>query len=639
MTIIGTSNRDILNGTLGDDTLLGGAGDDLLRGRRGDDQLFGGEGDDRLAGNPGDDTIDGGPGADRFVGGSGNDLLRSATFEPGDFLSGGNDDNTEAASSANDIVTGDTVDLSLLELAGIENLLVDLDIENQGALNGNPPSSQNGVLRITQDGETFEIQVENVENIIGSAFGEVLFGNNENNVILAGAGDDVLHAFGGTDFIDGGEGTDILLLNGANGGVTIDLEAGTVGPNTFVNIENASGSVNFGDQIFGDAGENELLGNGGDDLLRGRDGVDTLRGGEGNDTLIGDRGDDQQFGDNGDDRFIWNNGDGSDLMEGGAGFDITEVNGSVDLGDEFVLGANGDRAMFQRNNLGLFALDVNDIERFEINGGGGNDSLDLNDLTGTDVETVFFSGGAGHDTLDARDSETPVEAQGDSGRDRLLGGAGDDTLSGGADNDVLQGRAGNDLIFGGEGHDRLAGNRGDDTLNGGSGSDTLRGAGGADRFVFDGDPFDGADVSAPGRDIIGNEDFIIDFAIRHDQFVLNADDFLISDELSFFNGLAADLPSGGANVIVLQNSDNDDDPDTPFIAGTAANLIAESVDEAGAGFFVYFNSNLGVNRLVYSTDLSDAGADLKIVNRLNNLEGQDAIDALPTFTEDNFSFV
>ena len=44
------------------------------------------------------------------------------------------------------------------------------------------------------------------------------------------------------------------------------------------------------------------------------------------------------------------------------------------------------------------------------------------------------------------------------------------------------------------------------------------------------------------------------------------------------------------------------------------------------------------SRLVYSTDLSDSTADLKILFRLENLTGQGGRDALPTFTAANFAF-
>jgi hypothetical protein len=101
--------------------------------------------------------------------------------------------------------------------------------------------------------------------------------------------------------------------------------------------------------------------------------------------------------------------------------------------------------------------------------------------------------------------------------------------------------------------------------------------------------------------------------------------------------IAANLPTGGVNVIVLQSFDNDGDPMTPFNAGTAANLIANQITSSGPGFFMYFNQGLDLPRLVFSTDLSDNTADLKILFRMTNLSGQGGRDAIPTFTEANFA--
>ena len=58
------------------------------------------------------------------------------------------------------------------------------------------------------------------------------------------------------------------------------------------------------------------------------------------------------------------------------------------------------------------------------------------------------------------------------------------------------------------------------------------------------------------------------------------------------NAMAANLPAGGENVIVLQTFDDDSNPLTPFGAGNAANLIANQITTPGPGFFVYFNQAL-----------------------------------------------
>lgn len=154
-------------------------------------------------------------------------------------------------------------------------------------------------------------------------------------------------------------------------------------------------------------------------------------------------------------------------------------------------------------------------------------------------------------------------------------------------------------------------------------------------FRFETDPFAGSTaLTTPGRQVVGGEPFI-SFNIAEDLFSFDPNAFGI-DEINFFNGSIDDLPTSGVNVVVLQTIDNDGNPATPFNAGSAANLIADRITVAGAGFFIYLNQGLGLNRLVYSTDLSDATADLKIVARMTNLTGQDAIDALPSFTEGNF---
>ena len=92
----------------------------------------------------------------------------------------------------------------------------------------------------------------------------------------------------------------------------------------------------------------------------------------------------------------------------------------------------------------------------------------------------------------------------------------------------------------------------------------------------------------------------------------------------------ANLPSGGVNVIVLQEFDNDSNPLTPFGAGNAADLIASTITARGAGVFVYFNRSLDLPRLVYSTDLSISDSDLKVLPRMLNLTGQEGRNAMPT---------
>ena len=152
-------------------------------------------------------------------------------------------------------------------------------------------------------------------------------------------------------------------------------------------------------------------------------------------------------------------------------------------------------------------------------------------------------------------------------------------------------------------------------------------------ILFDTDPFAGSTApNTPGRQIVGGELFTT-FNPITDVFAFDAGVYAaygIAD-LDFSNGIISTIPSTGFNAIVLQTFEP-----TPFAAGTAANLIAGRITTSGAGFFLYFNSGLDVARLVFSANLSDDTADLKVLARLTNLSGQSGKDAFASFTAANF---
>jgi hypothetical protein len=161
----------------------------------------------------------------------------------------------------------------------------------------------------------------------------------------------------------------------------------------------------------------------------------------------------------------------------------------------------------------------------------------------------------------------------------------------------------------------------------------------ASTFRFDTDPFAGTTaLTTPGRQIVAGEDFI-SFSIPTDTFSLDSTAFGVGSSVNFVNAAAANVPSAGVNVVVLQTFDDDANPLTPFAAGNAANLITSRITTSGPGFFIYFNQGLDLPRLVYSTDLSDNTADLKILARMLNLNGQDGRNTIPTFTAANFAII
>lgn len=155
-------------------------------------------------------------------------------------------------------------------------------------------------------------------------------------------------------------------------------------------------------------------------------------------------------------------------------------------------------------------------------------------------------------------------------------------------------------------------------------------------FTFNSDPFAGSTaLTTAGRQTVGGEPSIT-FTTATDVFAFDQAFFAIGSEINFINDLAGNLPTGGINVVVLQTIDNDGNTATPFLAGNAADLIAQQITEDGAGFFIYFNSNLDLPRLVFSTNLNDNTADLKVLARMTNLDDP---SALPTFTEANFTAI
>ena len=379
------------NGNNNSELIVGSNDDDTITGGRGDDTILGGGGADSLRGNRGADSIEGGEGVDTLRGGRGNDTLIGDT--EGDRIRGGNGDDLLVWNNGDgsDIMRGGR---------GFDTVQVNgaIDAGDDFELRANGHRAEFERLNLGN----FTLDVDNVEQF----------------EINGGGGDDTLNVrdLTGTDvqqvYFSGGEGNDTFDATEANVAVA-------------------------------------AYGDGGNDLLKGSsvpEITDTLDGGDGNDTIIGNKGDDLKIGGDGDDRLIWNNGDGSDIMEGDEGYDVTEVNGAVDAGDDFELRANGHRTEFERLNLGNFVLDVDDVEQFEINGLGGDDTLTVQDLTGTDVQQAIFNGADGNDLLDASLTNVSVIANGGAGEDTLLGGSADDTLIGGNGNNTYTGGAGADVF-------------------------------------------------------------------------------------------------------------------------------------------------------------------------------------------------
>ena len=223
-----------------------------------------------------------------------------------------------------------------------------------------------------------------------------MFGEAGDDRMIWNPGDD-------TDLHEGGAGNDTSEVNGGNGDEQFTVTAnGTrvrfdrVNPAPFsIDIgttENLVLNMNGGNDTFSATGNLAALikitvdGGAGNDTILGSNGADKLLGGDGDDFIDGQQGNDAIFLGAGNDTMQWDPGDGSDIVEGGDGTDTMLFNGSA--GSEiFTASANGGRVLFTRN-LGNIVMDLNDVEKIDLNALGGTDTLTVNDLTGTDVTEV-----------------------------------------------------------------------------------------------------------------------------------------------------------------------------------------------------------------------------------------------------------
>src|SRR5215203_729512 len=158
-------------------------------------------------------------------------------------------------------------------------------------------------------------------------------------------------------------------------------------------------------------------------------------------------------------------------------------------------------------------------------------------------------------------------------------------------------------------------------------------------IVFLGDPFAGSTaLSTPGRQVVAGEQSItFDPSVDQFQFDLAAfGPYGVGPAILFVNDVVGNIPGTNVNTVVLRTFDDDANLATPFGAGNAANLIADRVTTLAPGFFIYFNQGLDLPRLVFSTNLDDPMADLKILARITNLTGASGQTAMANFTSANF---
>jgi len=406
----------------------------------------------------------------------------------------------------------------------------------------------------------------------------VISGNHDDNVLTGGAGDDQVFGNNGNDLIiagtldgndtyNGGIGIDTLDYSGVEGVVQINLLSGTVtgsaGNDTIDGFENAIGTA-YNNVISGNHDDNVLTGGAGDDQIFGNGGDDTIFGGAGDDTLFAGASDvnnfQHLFGQTGDDTYR-----------------VGRDNGNVLIAGETADSGGADRLVFTDLNVEDITISYHDhagtaleasrgVElRIHWDGGEYSGQVWL-PHEGSFIETFEFADGSTVSSIgldaDGNIIASDFVAADSTPTDFIAGGAEDDvitgtefdnTLRGHGGNDTLYGGARNDSISGGTGNDQLDGSNGDDILNGGIGDDFLTGGEGSDTFIF---------VDQGGTDTITDYDLNYskdqyDAVIGGDRISINVDGVNDFDDLLGFasqDGGDVSFDFGNGDALIIANT-------------------------------------------------------------------------------------
>jgi Ca2+-binding RTX toxin-like protein len=461
LTIDGGTGDDSLLGSQGADVFLGGAGNDFVFGDNGNDLALMGAGDDVFQWDPGDgsDTVEGQDGTDSllFFGSSASEnitisanggrviFFRDVASVTMDL----NDTETiefRALGGADNVVVGD--------LTGTDVTRVDLDLRGpngggDGAADSVTVNGTNGIDvfgaagdaggvtvfglqaqvnifhqeqandRLTLNAlggddtvDATSLEADGIQLAINAGLGDdVMLGSEGNDqfnggdgddLALMGAGDDafVWNPGDDNDTLEGQDGFDSMVFNGANVAENIDVSANGGRVRFFRNVANVTMDLNDVEGI-------DFNAQGGADVI------------------------------------VVNDLSGTDVVEVNLNLAIFGGGGDAQPDNVIVMGTSGDDvALVVGDAAGSSVFGL--AAQVNITGAeAANDRVTLNMLAGDDV--VEASGLAA--------SGIQLTADGGDADDILIGGDGGDVLVGGAGDDVLIGGPGVDVLDGGDGDD------------------------------------------------------------------------------------------------------------------------------------------------------------------------------------------
>jgi Ca2+-binding RTX toxin-like protein len=431
--IFGGAGNDVLTGGSGNDQLFGQGGNDTLLGKGGADLLFGGAGSDVLTGGVGDDQVFGQAGNDRMIWnpGEGSDLNEGGAGNDTVEVNGGN-----GAEQFTVTPNGSRVRFDRLSPAPF---FIDIGTSENLQLNANGGddtfTAANGLanlIQISVDGGAGNDTItggDGADRLTGGDGNDLITGGRGNDIMFGGAGDDtfVWNPGDASDTVEGQDGTDLLVFNGANVNEKFDVSANGTRVRFTRDVGNIVMDLNGVDGL----------------QLNTLGGVDT--------TTVNDL-------------------TGTDLVriniDQGAAIGGTTGDGAADT--VIVHGTAGD------DNIGVFgngtSYSVSGLAALvTVQNSEATDALTINALGGNDGITAS--------TLPAGVVKLTID--GGAGNDSILGGQGDDSLLGGDGNDFIDGGRGNDTALMGAGDDVFQWDPGD-------GSDVVEGQAGNDTLAFNG---------------------------------------------------------------------------------------------------------------------------------------------------------
>jgi Ca2+-binding RTX toxin-like protein len=542
-----TAGNDTLFGTNGNDTINGLAGNDFFIGSRGSDKLNGGLaiGTDRINYAPLAVNLTyfvGGPQIQVVKAGIGTDNLQNI-----DIVNGAAQTDNTINASAITSNTGAIIDLSL-KTAFI------------GGIGG--------------------FDYSNFDNAIGSKNADTITGNEENNTLQGGDGNDLFLLLGnndGNDRIDGGNGSDTADYSAAQSAITLASQGLVTGASTgsdiLVKIDQIIGangadnvidaSVGTGISINADLSTQSLsvagvagvgpfrvenfvnvVGSSGDDRIKGTSDSNQLAGGAGRDTLLG--------------------GGGNDRLDGGSDIDVADFSGETTRTILLPTGvvrqvstpATGSTFVSQTQLVNIETVIASTLNSAVINASSAGSGITIN--ANLAAQTLRING--------VPTITQPFEIQ---NFDNIVGSRGNDTLTGDGGQNSLDGELGNDLISGGREADNLRGNEGNDTIAGGLANDRLLGGTGNDSLTGDAgnDQLTGANVFSRG---VSERDTLIGG--------VGADQYVLGDGIGlYYLDRLGGFTDGFAEITGFDSSDRLDFGSTP-----AANYARRSILVGGA---------------------------------------------------------